>query len=129
MAEKEERWSELNCRGCGRHQVIEDNMNLLGEQNEQEHSEIMQKLDMAVANIHWMSIIGKWILGTMVGYFIALAIFIFNGTATENHRIDAVTERVSYGESQHKMNEGNIKEIKGSLEIIKDILIKSKDNR
>ena len=114
------------CEGCGAHKKIEDSMNELAEKNELEHSEIMQKLDMAVANIHWMSVIGKWILGSMLGYFIALGIFIFDGTATENNRIDSVVERVSYGESQHKMNEGNIKEIKGSLEIIKELLLKDK---
>ena len=108
------------CQSCDAHNHLENKMEDMIKNNKTEHDHILRALDGAVTNIQWMSSIGKWILVTILGYFIVLGIYIINGTATENKRIDEIHEKVAEGEILHYRNENTIATIKAAVEYIKE---------
>jgi len=112
--------TEPPCESCLAHDGLENKMNSMQKQNNNEHNEILQKLDRAVGNIRWMNIIGKWLLATMLGYFIAVGYYIATGATKKD--IVELQVHVENGEKLHYKNENQISSMNAKLELIKDYL-------
>ena len=108
------------CESCNAHNRLEAKMNGMQEQNNKEHGEILKSLDMAIGNIRWMNIIGKWLLATMLGYFVAIGYYITTN-ATKGD-IDKLHEEVTNGERLHYKNENHISEMNAKLNMITDYI-------
>ena len=109
------------CESCGSHDVLEEVMEKTIIENTKQHNDILNSLDKAVMNIRWMNLIGKWVLATMLGYFVGIAYYIFSDKVTHED-IASIKKDVSEGEKLHYKNENHISEINAKLGIIKEIL-------
>ena len=116
--------TEPPCESCLAHDGLENKMNSMQKQNNTEHVEILQKLDRAVGNIRWMNIIGKWLLATMLSYFIAVGYYIATG-ATKKDIVD-LQVHVENGEKLHYKNENHITKIDTKLDMIVNYIKENK---
>ena len=81
------------CTACDAHEKLEDDMKEYKDRNTFEHSAIMSSLENLGSDVRWMSLIGKWILGSLLGYFIALGYYILSNDYATHEDVDkAVTE-------------------------------------
>lgn len=122
----EEGFTSPNCKSCDEHDSLNEKVDSMEEKNTKEHSEILKGLENAAINIKWMNIIGRWILVSMLGYFIALGYFIFMNEWVEKEDIRTMDRIIQQGEVLHYFNERNIADLKTDIEILK---IKHKDDK
>ncbi len=116
--EDEPKWNPLNCKNCGAHEELEDKFNKLADSNKEEHYSILANLSVMTSNINWMKKIGSWLLVTMLGYFVAIGIYIFSADNPNKKDVTDLKEAIESGERLHWKNDANINLIKGKLEII-----------
>ena len=106
------------CNSCHAHDDLEDKFIDMKDNNRNEHSEILTQLDKTISNIQWMNVIGKWILATMLGYFVAIGYYIFTRDHVSSKDIQGLTSEVKNGEKLHYENENQISVINGKLDIL-----------
>ncbi len=114
------------CQACRAHEGLEELVTEATNKKLKEHHDRLTSLDKAVANIRWMNLIGKFMLTTMLGYFIAIGYYVFTIDNVKSNVIDAVNSNIKKGEKLHYKNERDIAKIDGKLEIIIQYLERTK---
>ncbi len=112
--------TEPPCISCMAHDELEKRMGVSDKLNSTQHNEILNSVDIIIGNIKWMNIIGKWVLATMLGYFVGIAIFIFNNDYATHNDIDKIEKTIKDGEILHYQNEKTISSIETKLDILTD---------
>jgi len=69
-----------------------------------------------------MNVIGKWVLGTMVGYFAWFGYYILTFDHVTQREAEVLSSRVRENERIHRKNEENIAEIKATTSTILDFV-------
>ncbi len=110
--------TEPPCLSCMAHDELEKRMGKSDKLNSTQHNDILNNVDTIIGNIKWMNLIGKWILATMLGYFVAIAVFIMNCDYATPEDIDKIETRMREGEILHYQNEKVIENIVTRLEIL-----------
>lgn len=121
---KQSEFTSPPCHSCNQHDELEDTFINMKKDNYKQHSEILVNLDEAVANIKWMNVIGKWVLTTMLGYFVAIGYYILTSNFPTRAEVKLVKSRIDAGEKQHYTNENNIVSINAKLDFVIDKIIK-----
>ncbi len=106
------------CDACVVHKVLKDKVYKNMKNNTQEHNDILNSIDVIIGNIRWMNIIGKWVLATMLGYFVGIAVFIMTCDYATPKDIEKIETRMKEGEILHYQNEKVIENIVTRLEIL-----------
>ncbi len=112
--------TEPPCKACHAHDTLEEKVDKNMNNNTKEHADILDILDRLAGDVHWMKIIGKWLLGTILTYFIALGIFIFTNDHATHSDLEKIEEQIEEGEDLHWGNERSIKRIEGQLDYLVD---------
>ena len=114
------------CKQCDAHEGLEQEVHNLKQKNTDEHQEILKALDAATMNIKWMTVIGRWILASLLGYFVGLAYYILSFDFPDNEVIAQMQHNIDKGDRLHYSNEIDIAIIKSKLEEIHQF---QKDNK
>ena len=106
------------CEVCGGHDKLEREMNIATKMNAKKHENIMHSLDKLAGDVQWMKILSRWLLTTMIGYFIALGVYIFSWDFATQDDLSDIRKDVKEGEALHYRNERMIHDILGKVNIL-----------
>ena len=106
------------CENCNGHAALEKEVAVATVKNTKEHGDILTKLDKMAGDVKWMTIIGKWVLGTFVGYMIFIGYSIFTWDYATKKELKTVEDAVKEGDDNHNHNERAIAEILGKVDVL-----------
>jgi len=108
-----------SCLACKAHEDLEGKMSEMVDKNTHEHGALNTNMDKLAGDVHWMNLIGKWVLGTMLGYYIMIGYYILNQDSVAHYELKEITKSVRNVEIQNLHNKNNIENIRMNLESIK----------
>jgi len=106
------------CLACSSHDELERTIKRSEKTKATQHNEILIKLDRTIGDMRWMKIIGNWVLVTMLGYFIAIGIFLFTNDYATNDDVTEIKKNLDKGEILHYQNENDIAGMKSKIDFI-----------
>ncbi len=113
------------CVECTAHKVLEDKLKHCKDLNKSEHTSIFEKINEVHTDIMWMNTIGKWVLGTMLGYYIIIGVYILTQDNVTHSEIRELKLEVKDGEKQHYGNENDIASMKATLKSMEEVVKKN----
>lgn len=111
------------CDACNAHSQLQKHIDEMDKLNIKQHSQLIEILDKAISDIKWMGIIGKWILASLLGYFVAIGYFIFTQDVVTSSDLKSLTKEVRKGETLHYKNVNNIRGMNAEIKILKNIVL------
>lgn len=99
------------CAECHAHSELVEKMNKFSEESDDRHKELTHSVTQLSDDVRWVVLIGKWMLGALVGYMILVGVKLYTTDFVGHKELEEV-ERAA------KTNEKNIDTILGKLEII-----------
>ena len=116
--------TEPPCKACDAHDELENELFNIKEDNSKEHGDILTNIEVMAANINWMNVIGKWILVTLLAYFVALGYFVFSNDWVQQDQLNVVIKSIKEGEVLHYANEKTITKMDAKVSVILQYHIK-----
>ncbi len=113
------------CESCNAHGGLENIVKTMDKKHDEQHDDIvkamssmMKTMEKTATDMKWMNLIGKFILTTMLGYFVATGYWIFTNGYASKEDLEKLEKTVKRGEELHYMNEHNIAEMSGKIDFI-----------
>ena len=106
------------CERCEAHEGLSDELKKVIENNRKEHGRIEETLNGLSTDIKWVVLIGKWMLGVLVGYMLMIAVKIYTADTVKHKEIHQIESRIKNIETNRAQDERKIDTIIGQLQII-----------